>query len=82
MVRFRREGYAVPASDLGKNAGTGFVFCRTNLRPEEMTATNKMQKAMQEASRRNQNVYGVVFFLTSDLEKLGNEYYCTHLIKN
>ena len=75
MVRFRREGYAVPGVDWGKRAGMEFLFGRSDVPPETLPAHNAAQRAMQEASRQGLIGTGGVFFLAEDLDKLGNEYY-------
>ena len=78
MVRFRKEGYAFPGVDWGKRAGMEFLFGRADVPPEELPAHNNAQRAMQEASQKGQIGTGGVFFLTDDLDKLGDEYYRKH----
>lgn len=75
IADFRRQGFAVPSPDWGELGGTAFIFGREDLRPEQMNALNHLEKAMQIASLNQDNNGGSIFFLTSDLQYLGDEYY-------
>ena len=75
MARFRQECFAFPSPSWGPKVGMAFIFGRDDVSPLELTAVNSVQRAFQEAYRRNLIGTGGIFVLCRDLEKLGNQYY-------
>ncbi len=75
MARFRQEGFAFPSPSWGPKTGMSFIFGRDDVSPLELPAVNSVQRAFQEAYRRDLIGTGGIFVLARDLEKLGNQYY-------
>ena len=75
IVRFRQECFAFPSRFWNPSIGMSFIFGRDDVSPEALPAVNSVQKAFQEAYRRDLIGTGGIFVLTEDLEKLGNQYY-------
>ncbi|MBO4632899.1 MAG: hypothetical protein J5858_13325 [Lentisphaeria bacterium] len=75
MARFRQEGFAFPSPSWSPKTGMSFIFGRDDVSPLELPAVNSVQRAFQEAYRRDLIGTGGIFVLARDLEKLGNQYY-------
>jgi hypothetical protein len=52
-----------------------FLFGRGDVPPDELPIHNRAQQMFVEGYRRNLTGAGSIFVMTSDLDKLGNEYY-------
>jgi len=80
MARFRREVFCAPMIRQGvaDREGMFFAFGRDDKDPTEIAPVNSIQSILQEIFRSEGTLRsGAMFVLTSDLEKMGAEYYRT-----
>ena len=81
IAAFRREVYAVhgwPPAPNGRS-GMDFAYGRNDLAPDQLPAKTRLQELVRQAYVEEKMLrFEGMFVLTSDLDKLGGQYYRTH----
>ena len=81
IARFRREVYAYPGMQPYRNGryAMGFAFGREDIDPDQLPVKTRLQALIRQAFLEERMLRpGGMFVLTSDLDKLGGQYYRTN----